>query len=315
MTGFDPLMAEAEPALMMQEWFDRNTRLDTTTVTPFVFPQALWKRSTTTVGFFLDESFVTSAGDAEFLDTCAYFLAFEWERAQLLFHIAHHASLGSIAVELARNFIQPLTAIQMAADFVVESLETDDERQGMKIVGENVDKLRRQTQEFRKLSLLRENAIETVRLDEYVDQALEMLSVAIQSRGVTIQREFIPDCECVLLNGTALARTFLDLILGALRIVEMGGMLMLRLYDMDGEHITFEISHTGLQSLPASISSPAFGSVDASSDNPGLMLAERAIHACGGTLTTELAEDSRAVVRIVLPRNATTTTLRRDAIQ
>jgi len=314
-SGFDPLMAEAEPALMMQEWFDRNTRLDTTTVIPFVYPQALWKRSTTTVGFFIDKSYTQNEGDGEFLDTCAYFLAFEWERAQLLFHIAHHASLGSIAVELARNFVQPLTAIQMAADLVNESLESDDERQGMKILGENVDKLRRQTQEFRKLSLLRENAIETVRLDEYVDQALEMLSVAIQSRGVTIDRTFIPDCECVLLNGTALARTFLDLILGALRIVDMGGTLILRIYDMEAGHIAFEISHTGAKVLASSLASPAFGAVDASSDNPGLMLAERAIHACGGTLTTELAEDNRAVVRIVLPRNATTVSLRREGIR
>ncbi|MDZ4859166.1 MAG: response regulator, partial [Candidatus Hydrogenedentes bacterium] len=305
-TGFDPLMAEAEPAMMIHEWLDRNTRLDTSTVTAFVFPQALWKRSTTVVAFFLEKGFTAGDGDAEFLDTCAYFLAFEWERAQLLFHIAHHASLGNIAIELARNFIQPLTAIQMAGDFITETLETDDERQGMKIIDENVDKLRRQTQEFRKLSLMRENAIETVRLDEYVDQALAMLSVAIQSRGVTIQREFIPDCECVLLNGTALARTFLDLLLGALRVVEMGGVLILRLYDMNMDHITFEINHSGAKGVAPTITSPAFSAVYASSDNPGLMLAERAIHSCGGNLTTELAEDSRAIVRIVLPRNATT---------
>lgn len=311
--GFDPLMAEAEPTLMMQEWLDRNSTLDTTQLTPVVFPQALWKRSTTIVGYFLDADFEISPGDQEFLDTSAYFLAFEWERAQLLFHVAHHASLGNIAVELARNFIQPLTAIQTAADFINESLTSDDERQGMRIVGENVDKLRRQTQEFRRLSLLRENAIETVRLDEYVDQALEMLSVAVQSRGVNIQKEFIPDCECVLLNGTALARTFLDLILGAVRLVEMGGNLALRLFEMDRDHITFEISHGGHRTISPS-SAPVLAGAEAPTGNPGLMLAERAIHTCGGTLTTEVSEDGRTVVRIILPRNATTASLRGEGI-
>lgn len=313
-TGFDPLMAEAEPTLMMQEWLDRNSTLDTTVLNACVFPQALWKRSTTTVGFFLDADYAVGPSDHEFLDTCAYFLAFEWERAQLLFHVAHHASLGNIAVELARNFIQPLTAIQTAADFVNETLTSADERKGMNIVSENVDKLRRQTQEFRRLSLMRENAIETVRLDEYVDQALEMLSVAIQSRNVHIQKEFIPDCECVLLNGTALARTFLDLILGAVRVVDMGGNLVLRLFEMDRDHITFEINHSGLNgAMPSSAS--ALAGVDAPGANPGLMLAERSIHTCGGTMTTEVAEDGRAVVRIVLPRNATTAALRNQGVR
>ena len=317
-TGFDPLLAEAEPALMIQEWLDRNTTTNTALLKPNVFPQALWKRSTTTVGFFLDAEFRIDSVDTEFLDTCAYFLAFEWERAQLLFHVAHHASLGNIAVELARNFIQPLTAIQTAADFVNETLTSDDGRQGMSIIAENVDKLRRQTQEFRKLSLMRENAIETVRLDEYVDQALEMLSVAIHSRGVDVQKDFIPDCECVLLNGTTLARTFLDLILGALRSVNLGGTVTLRLFEMDRDHVTFEIGQTGGGSILGPIASSASvltGAAEAVGSNPGLMLAERAIHSCGGTLTTELADDNRAVVRIVLPRNATTATLRREGLR
>lgn len=311
MTGFDPLLAEAEPAMMMLDWLERNSSIATTKLLACVFPQALWKRSTTAVGFFLDSDYRIESGDTEFLDTCAYFVAFEWERAQLMFHIAHQASLGNIAVELARNFIQPLTAIQTAAEFVKESLESEDERQGLKIIETNVDKLRRQTQEFRKLSLFRENAIETVRLDEYIDQALEMLSVAIQSRGVTIQKDFIPDCECVLLNGTALARTFLDLLLNAVRIVEMGGLLTLRLFEMDRDHVTFEISHPG--DRRASVAANAL-SADPAGSNPGLMLAERAIHACGGTLTAELGEDSRSIVRIVLPRNATTAGLRREGI-
>lgn len=311
--GFDPLMAEAEPTLMMQEWLERNATLDTTELRACIFPQALWKRSTTIVGFFVDAHCEITAGVHEFLDTCAYFLAFEWERAQLLFHVAHHASLGNIAVELARNFIQPLTAIQTAADFIEESLSSEDERQGMAIVTENVDKLRRQTQEFRRLSLLRENAIETVRLDEYVDQAIEMLSVAVQSRNVNVQKEFIPDCECILLNGTALARTFLDLILGAVRGVEMGGTLVLRLYEMDRDHVTFEINHGGPRGLVAS-SASALVRAEATGSNPGLMLVERAIHTCGGTLTTELSDEGRAIVRIVLPRNATTTALRREGI-
>ncbi|MFA6244927.1 MAG: response regulator [Candidatus Hydrogenedentales bacterium] len=302
-SGFDSMLASAEPDLFIQEWLTRNTLFDRDSVKSYVYTQSFWNRGTCTVAFFLAADYEPDEAFLGFLDTSSYFLSFEWERGQLLFHIAHHASLGNIGVELARNFIQPLTAIQMAADFVSETLTTVDSKQGMQIVMDNVDRLRRQTQEFRKLSLLRENAIETVRLDEFVDQALEMLSVAIQSRGVTIEKDVIRDSECVLLNGTTLARTILDLILDSLRSIEIGGELALRLYGPDEEHIAFEVSY-GRMGMPRSseISSGDFESVGM---HPSLQLAERSVHSCGGTLNIENAASSRRKIRILLPRNAT----------
>jgi hypothetical protein len=94
----------------------------------------------------------------------------------------------------------------------------------------------------------------------------------------------------------------------------MGSTLSLRLFEMHPEHITFEINHGGPKGLLLS-ASPALAGTDAAGANPGLMLAERAIHTCGGNLTTEITEDGRAVVRIVLPRNATTGALRREGVR
>lgn len=313
-TGFDVFLAEAEPGLVIQEWIDRNSGVTTSELRAVICPQALWKRSTMTVAFFLDANYDVDPVEQEFLDTCAYFLAFEWERGQLLFHIAHQASLGNIGVELARNFIQPLTAIQIAADFVNETLSSPEGQAGLGIIGENVDKLRRQTQEFRKLSMMRENAVETVRLDEYVDQALDMLSVAFQNRNVTVHREYIADCECVLLNGTALARTFLDIVLGALRAVDMGGEIRLRLFELDADHVTFEISHAGSVRAHGGVDPAAAYASETFERPPGLLLAERTIHSCGGTMNVELGDDGNTVVRIVLPRNATMPALRREGI-
>ncbi|MBX7257237.1 MAG: response regulator [Candidatus Hydrogenedentes bacterium] len=302
-SGFDSMLASAEPDLFIQEWLTRNTVFDRDSITSYVYTQSFWNRGTCTVAFFLSADYVPDDALLGFLDTSSYFLSFEWERGQLLFHIAHHASLGNIGVELARNFIQPLTAIQMAADFVNETLSNPDAKQGMQIVAENVERLRRQTQEFRKLSMLRENAIETVRLDEYVNQALDMLSVAIQSRGVTVEKDLIQDCECVLLNGTTLARTILDLILESLRSIEVGGVLALRLYDPDDDHIAFEVNRGPRD---ASLMTPsARGDFDTDAMNPSLQLAERSVHSCGGTLTHEYTATNAAKIRILLPRNAT----------
>ncbi len=304
-TGYDTLLAEAEPGLLIAESIERYGGVDVGRLSSFMYPQLSRNRTTSTVAFLLDEGFRPDSTDSEFLDTCAYFLAFEWERGQLLYHVAHHASLGNIAMELARNFITPLTAIQTAAEFVTETINDADTRKGMEIVEENADRLRRQTQEFRKLSLLRENAIETVTLQEYVEQALDMLSVAIQNRGIQIQRQFQSDCECILLNGTVLARTFLDVILGSLRAVDMGGTLTLRLFEVDDDHVCFEISHAGNPRALSTMGEDQDPAVTSAGVNPGLQLAERTVHTCGGTLSVGVQDDQTTVVRIQLPRNAT----------
>jgi nitrogen-specific signal transduction histidine kinase len=292
------LLVEAEPELLLRAWVERNAGLDTSAMTPLVFRQTHRNKARYSVGFFMGPDQAEDEGVQEFLDMCARFLAFEWEQEKLLLQVAHHASLGNIGVELARNFIQPLTAIRTASDFVNEAVISPEAAEGMTIIRDNVERLRRQTQEFRNLSLLREDSVETVRLDEYIEQALEILSVAIQNRQVTIRRDFEEQCECVLLNGTTLARTFLDLILGALRAVDFGGEISLALRGADHDHMAFEMEHEcgGGSTLPG---------VGFDRGNPGLQLAERTVHSCGGNMTVKRQKDQLCRLRIVLPRNAT----------
>jgi C4-dicarboxylate-specific signal transduction histidine kinase len=293
---------EVEPQQHVQRWVERSTGIDTTGLSVFAYPQSLWNRSVCTVGFLLAPEFVSGPAEEEFLGMCAHFLAFEWEQTNLLLHVAHHASLGTIGLELVRGFIQPLTALRTAADFVSETILAPEAQEGMQLIRDNVERLRRQTQEFRKLAVLREDCVETVRLDEYVDQALDLLAGAIQNRGLMIEKSYETDCECVLLNGTLLARTFLDLILSALRTTDLGGRVSLSLREAGSGHVALEISHNGG-------AAPFAGRPDASAEqfqtHPGLQLAERTIHICGGTLSVTADRAQRRRVRVVLPRNAT----------
>ncbi|MBI4557426.1 MAG: response regulator [Candidatus Hydrogenedentes bacterium] len=301
-SGYDTLLAEAEPKLLVQSWVERNAGLDTSAFVSYVFPLKFWSRSHCTVGFYLAPEFAGDEAEQEFLGMCAHFLAFEWEQANLLLHVAHHASLGNIAVELARNFVQPLTAIRTAADIVKETVKSPEAGAGMQIIQENVERLKIQTQEFRKLSLRREDSVETVRLDEYIDQALDILAVAIQNRGVTVVRDYEGDCECVLLNGTALARTFLDLILCVLRAMQVGTRMAVSLRQVGDGHVAFEIRYEGPGTREGAFSTAILGPV---SSHPGLQLAERTIHSCGGKLAVEQNTEGAQSLRVVLPRNAT----------
>ncbi len=305
--GFDQLLAEAEPESLMQNWVERHTGLDTSGLMPFVYSQAYWGRTLCTVGIYLTPDTPADDPEREFLGMCAHFLAFEWVQARLLLQIAHNASLGNIGIELARNFVQPLSAIRIAADLVMESGLSNEAKEGMRIVLENTERLNRQTQQFRKLSQIRAGCLETVSLDQYVEQAIEMLSVAIQNRNVTVVRELTPHCECVLLNSTALARTFLDLILGALRSVEVGGTVTVRAHpDPATDHAVFELVHQRATGAELEVEDLAFFPTIGGPGrrHPGLQLAERTVRSCGGNLTLRTEPGAPTVLRIFLPRTA-----------
>ncbi len=305
-SGLDVMLTDADPAFQIQSWVSRYTGLDTQGMSVFVYPQTFWNRSISTIGFYLRPGFVGDEVEQEFLGMCAYFLAFEYEQARLLLQIAHQASLGNIGVELARNFVPPLSAIRVAADFVSETGLSSEASQGVDIIQQNVERLRRQTQEFRKLSSLREDSLETVRLDEIVGQALEMLSVTIQNRGVRIEQAFEADCQCVLLNGTALARTILDLILNALRTVEVGGLVSIRVFESDPDHVAFEIRHAGTAENYYCKEDMAFfpTAPGPAHRHPGLQLAERTVHSCGGVISVSLDDREQCRLCVLLPRNA-----------
>jgi DNA-binding response OmpR family regulator len=308
---------DAKQPQLLASLVERHTGLDTNKVALFPYLQHFWGRRLCTVGFFLSSEFDVDPPCDEFLGMCAHFLATEWQEAQLLLHAVRGASLGDIAFELYKGFIQGLTAIRTAADVAEETRAPQEASEALKIICANVESLQRQIQEFRQLSSQRKDSVETVYLDQYIDQAIQMLSMAIQSRGIEILKDYQAKCECILLNGSTLARTFLDLISSAVRTVETGGQIVLRLTDADSDTILFQICCDGINAglfaeaascRPAADSEVVSGaSVSPRSDvkaHPKFLLAQRTVRSCGGRLTVEQPEGGRLVFRIQLPRNA-----------
>jgi len=303
----DSLLATVEPELLVRTWVERHTALDAAELEAYTYPQVFWNRPICIIGVLLAPAFRGTEKDREFLGMCAHFIASAWQQGHLLQHAAQHASLGNIALELSRSFLQNLTAIRTSTDLLQEMATSQEVSEGLAIIAASVESLRRQTQDFRRLSMRRGDSIETVDLERYIDQALDMLSFAVQKKGVRLVKDFEADSECVLLNGNALARTFLDLIANALRAASNGSELLLRLRDTGERHILFEIALGARRSKDASVAGApardAFLSI-ATESHPGFLLAQRTVHSCGGKLTVEVDETSRPMFRILLPRNA-----------
>lgn len=270
---------------------------------PFlVFPKEQGAPLDCAPAFILEDRFAPDPALREFLEMCAYVLHAEWERNRLLSQIAHQASLGSISLELSRSTIQPLTAIRTAADYLEEAISDGDAAEGLAVIRKNVDRLRDQAQEFRSLATHREDSVQTVHIEDYLDQALDMLEVAVRNRNVTITKNARTHGECTLVNGAALARTILDVILGALRMADPGGAIEVSLHKPDEGHVTLELRHdTPKRGVFADSLDEA--SPTAPETPLGLRLAERTVYACGGVLSVDRTQPEYPVLRIQLPTN------------
>ena len=303
--GMDTLLAAADPELLVRSQMGRNTNFDISQLRAFIFPQVFWNRPVCTVGIFTLPEYEGNEVEREFLGMCAHFVASEWQQAHLLQHATQQASVGNVALELSRTFLQSLTAIGTATDFLETETISEDVSEGLSIVSNNVELLRRQILDFQKLSSQQSDSIETVQLSHHIDQALGMLSVTIHKHGVRVVKDFACDGECLIQNGVALARTFLNLISYSIREVDYGCDILLRLRDSEKDNLVFEISlgeSTG--SFRVAGSKVHAKLPDPMRSNPGFLLDQRTVHSCGGKLSFEKDDDGRSTFRILLPRNA-----------
>ncbi len=295
----------SKPRMSNRGLIKHHTGLDLGEAAFFEFPQSSWGHPTCVVSFLLAPDFETDEASEEFLSMCAHFLASTWLEGRLFQHAARQASVGNIAMELSNGFIQGLTAIRTVADFVSETEISAEAAEGLEIIFKNVEDLKRQIQEFRQLSAQREGAVETVRLNKCIDQALAMLSMTIQGRAIEIKKNYNKQYDCLLVNGTVLARTFLDLISNAVRTVEAGGQVLLRLTETDDDGVVFEIGHNtaGGEGLAKSQSANGYALPDELSSHPRFVLAQRSIRSCGGRLVYEHKHEGRFAYRVFLPKN------------
>lgn len=297
---------DADLSRLLKTRAKETVGVDVSNWKPLLYVQEFSNRPVCAVAYYFSPDFDPDDVQREFLEMCSHFVASEWQRARLLMHSAQQSALGNIAQELTKTFLQSLTAIRATADFLEETASTEDELEGLGIIGEHAEYLATQTRAFHKLAQLPMDSIETVHLDEFIENTLGLLNTAIDQRGVTVEKDFQIQGECVLLNGAALATTFLDLISNVVRTVETNGQILLRITTAGADHVLCEISHKmagnelyGIPSDPGGVSL-----MEMVKAHPRFMLSQRTVHACGGQLTLERGSGSKSTFRIILPRNA-----------
>lgn len=297
---------EDEDEDKMREWLGQNTHIGDKKLKFLTFPQVFWNKTFCNVAFLVSPEFEVDEACDEFLSMAAHFLAFEWQDGRLFLHAAQEASLGNIALELTTGFVQSLTAIRTAADFVSETEVSKDAQEGLSIISDNTEILRRQVREFRQISTFREDSVETVHIDRIIDQAFDILSLTIHNKGIAIHKEYAAETECVLLNGTILSRSILEIISNAVRTSKPGRDIQVRLREADKEHLDLEISYMALgpEIFGSSPEGDGTDATFATQNHPKFVLVQRSIHRCGGKLSIEMEPEGRCAFHILLPKNA-----------
>ena len=304
--SLDAALADSEPELLTRYWVQRHTGIDTSRVQTHIVRRVFWGQSSCLIAFYLDPLHKLDEQEREFLEMCANYLAFEWQRSRLLLHAAQHASLGNVAVEMTKSFLQALTAMRAAADCLDETNPSEEVQDGLRIIARNIDFLTNYIRGFHELSHTREDTVETVSLDEYIDHTLEVLAMAINTRGIVVNKDFQTDSRCVLLNGVALSRTFLDLISSAMRTIQPGGQLYIGLAARDEDGIECTLAHRVTDQELFGISREGLdeSATELVKAHPSFLLAQRTVQSCGGKLIMERNEDDLNTFRVLLPRNA-----------
>ena len=290
----------------IQSSLEYHTGLNAKTWRTCLYPQTSLGRVFGAVAFFLPPDHEVDEEFDAFLRTCAGTLTLKWQDLRLFYYAAKQASVGNLALDLARDMVQDLTAIQMAAEVVLETETTPEAKEGLRIIADNTENLRRRLSELRQLSTPQKNVIETVELDKFVDQALELLASTIEHRGIIIDKEYLASGRCVLFNGTALARTFHDLISSAVRAVQNNHHIVLRLRNSEPNSVMFEINYDGLNSELFGVARRVTdqSAAVALGHHPKFIMAQRTIRGCGGTLSVEHKMEGWCAFCVVLPKNA-----------
>lgn len=298
--GSDPLYSQLCAAV------ERYTGLDVRSWTACIYPQISMERVFCTIAFLLPADYEIDSEYDAFLGTCAGMITSKWQDKRLFQYAARQASVGNLALDLSRDMMQKLTAIRTAADVILETGVMPEAAEGIRIVCENVAGLQSLLRDLRQPLLFRKNTVETVSLDRLVDQALAVLQGTIVDRGVVVDKDYLTKGQCVLFNGAALARTFVDLISSAVRAVQNNHHILLRLRNHTPDTVTFEISYDGLNSELFGVARRVTDrSVPAALGNhPKFIMAQRTIRSCGGTLSVEHKMEGRCAFQIVLPQKA-----------
>jgi len=156
------------------------------------------------------------------------------------------AALATLITGIAHDIGTPMNVILGYTDMLARSLREDKDRDRVRIIKEQVERVTRLIQTLMNFARPQREAPRWLRIEDVAQRALGLIAETARKRGIAIERTF-GETATVLAQGERLERAFLDLFVNACDAMPQGGALRVASRALpDGVEIRIEDTGTGI---------------------------------------------------------------------
>jgi len=227
------------------------------------------------------------------------------------------AALGTLAAGLAHEIKNPLTSLRTFTRLVSRKFNDERFRERFeRVVPQELERINGIVERLLQLARPRRLNLKPVQIPALLERVLELYGNQIETKQITVLREYAHDLPAIQGDGEHLYEAFLNLVTNALEAMGTGGRLTLRTgwsEDMDWlppparraprRGVKVEIEDTGIGIALAEadkIFNPFFTTKE-SGTGLGLALAYKIIEDHGGSITFRSSPGVGTTFRLLLP--------------
>lgn len=215
------------------------------------------------------------------------------------------AAIGSTAAKIGHEIANPLNGVYLTLQLVEQRLARQpsaDERVNADIlrIKKEVGRLNQLVQEFRVLSRQQTYDFRPIRVNELIDELIDLQLPLCDANEVRVVRQIAADPPPVAGDEDKLKQAFLNLFKNALEAMPQGGDITVSVSLLVGE-VALEISDTGPGISPGIDVFAPFFTTKKDGTGLGLVIARQIIAAHGGSITHHSEPGRGTTFRITLP--------------
>ncbi len=215
------------------------------------------------------------------------------------------AALGRMAAQVAHELKNPLGGLKLYARHLEQRLGKAGDAEGLEVaakIGQAIDHLAELVTEITAFGSSPELRRVPTDVTALLDECLALGQDRVAGRSIRIVREYDPACPPASLDGRALRKVFLNLILNGLDAIEGEGVLTVRSEFRDGG-IDILVEDTGCGMSPETQSRifDLFFTTKTNGTGLGMGIARSVVDQHGGHMRIDSAPGKGTRVRVHLP--------------
>jgi signal transduction histidine kinase len=218
------------------------------------------------------------------------------------------AALGRMATQVAHELKNPLGGLKLYARHLEQRLEKAADSEGLEIatkIGKAIDHLTELVTEITAFGRSPELRRAPTDVNALLNECLSLAQDRVAGRLVEIVRSYDPACPPAMLDGRALRKVFLNLIINGLEAIESEGALTVRSRRLaDAVEVVVEDTGCGMSEDVQSRIFDLFFTTKPKGTGLGMGIARSVVDQHGGQMTVESAPGKGTRVRVRLPLGA-----------